>query len=299
MGFGSWIKEKYNAAKTAVKEFVSDAVDVAKDVYQKGKELASAVGTAVTETVKGWMRPKPDQDWGGGQSKTNPGTSVPPKTTPGDSSGGQSKNNTGSNSGGSTNGKSQQELKAELGVRIDLIDQYQKQARKEAKIYEDIAKEAYKKKYEQIVKALGEVMDTKHIQNFINSKSQIFSNLMRNEINSAITYGNRQLKRLMNDTSLSRKEYSDKIQDYVDTIYDQTKDNLLAELQKAFSETDSYIRINAKKFLQDEQEVLKGLKNTMNNLSKEGDAKERELEKIGNEYATLAFVRSLANKKED
>ena len=277
MGFGSWIKEKYNAAKTAVKEFVSDAVDVAKDVYQKGKELASAVGTAVTETVKGWMRPRPGTDWGGGQSK----------------------NNTGSNSGGSINGKTQQELKAELDVRIDLIDQYQKQARKEAKIYEDIAKEAYKKKYEQMVKALGEVMDTKHIQNFINSKSQIFSNLMRNEINSAITYGNRQLKRLMKDTSLSRKEYSDKIQDYVDTIYDQTKDNLLAELQKAFSETDSYIRINAKKFLQDEQEILKGLKNTMNNLSKEGDAKERELEKIGNEYATLAFVRSLANKKED
>ena len=122
---------------------------------------------------------------------------------------------------------------------------------------------------------------------------------MRNEINSAITYGNRQLKRLMNDTSLSRGEYSDRIQDYVDTIYDRAKDNLLAELQKAFLDTDSYIKVNAKKFLQNEQEILKGLKTNMKNLSKEGDAKERELEKIGKEYATLTFVRSIANNKVD
>ena len=37
----------------------------------------------------------------------------------------------------------------------------------------------------------------------------------------------------------------------------------------------------------------------MKNLSKEGDAKERELEKIGKEYATLTFVRSIANNKVD
>ena len=125
---------------------------------------------------------------------------------------------------------------------------------------------------------------------------------MRNEINSAITYGNRQLKRLMNDTSLSRGEYSDRIQDYVDTIYDRAKDNLLAELQKAFLDTDSYIKVNGNYLFvgkQLGQEILKGLKTNMKNLSKEGDAKERELEKIGKEYATLTFVRSIANNKVD
>lgn len=288
MGIGKWIKEKYAAAKATakeiydgVKDFANDVVDVAKDVYAKGKELVSAVGTAVSETVQGWVRPKPKQDWSSGKPTGN-------------SCGGNSGNNVSYGVGRS---KSDTEIKAELGRRIDLIDSYQKQARKEAAVYEKMVKNAYEKKYEKILIALGKVMDTKHIQSYIKLKANIFQHQMRDEVNSSITYGNRKLKKLMNDSNLSDKDYSDKIQEYVDSVYEEAKTDLLDLLQTTFTETDSYIKVNAKKFLQDEQEVLKGLRTNMTNLSKEGEAKEQELEKIGVEYATLALIRVLAKEQ--
>ena len=280
MGFRDWVKNKYDAVKTGVTRFVDRAAEVGKDVvdgavelgkaaynkgkeiYEKGKEIVTAVGTAVTETVKGWKNGVKPTIGDGGH-------------TP---------------SGGKTN----KEEIALLEVRGEVIADYQKQVSKDAKTYEGVVRDAYLKKYNPITKALRDIMDTRHIEKFIKSKSKTFANLMRDEINSEITLGNRKLKRLMDDTSLSQLEYKHAIQDFADKIYDNAKDNLLDVLESAFSETDSYIKIHVSKFLQDEQETLIAMKENMQKLSQEGGARERELEKIGKEYATLSFIRSLA-----
>ena len=282
MGFGDWVKKKYDAVKTGVTRFVDRAKEVGKDVvdgavelgraaynkgkeiFEKGKEIVMAVDTAVTETVKGWKSGVKPTIGGGG--RINPG--------------------------GKTN---HSEDIARLEIRGNVIADYQKHVSKDAKTYEGIVRDAYLKKYKPITKALRVIMDTRHIEKFIKSKSKTFANLMRDEINSEITLGNRKLKALMDDTSLSQLEYKHAIQDFADKIYDNAKDNLLDVLESVFSETDSYIKIHVSKFLQDEQKTLIAMKENMQKLCQEGGARERELEKIGMEYATLSFIRSLAD----
>ena len=297
MGLLGWIKEKAKKAGNWIEEKAEKAKEWVVDKYEKAKEIGKAVKKSVNETIEGWKRPKKSTDWTGGRSTSGGGTS----------SGGSGTSSGGGGTSTSGGGTSTSGYKPTTDIyvinminrRTAIIDSYQESVKSEAVAFENMARRAYLKTYTDMLTTLGEVMEIRAINSFIDKKSKTFKNQMRDEVNSKITIGNRRLIMLMDDTTIGDSEYNRRIQEYADSVFQKAKDNLLLTLQQLITETNQYISTNAKKFLQDEQEVLKGLKDNMFNLSKEGETKEKELEKISSEYSTLLLIKELAEQKVD
>lgn len=288
MGLIGWIKK----ASNWIEEKTEKARDWVVDKYEKAKEIGKAVRKSVNETIEGWTKQKnpPTENWTKGRSTGGGGTST---GGGGISTGG----------GGTTYGRykhaSETSVINMINRRTSIIDSYQERVKSEAVAFENMARRAYLKTYTDLLTTLGEVMEIRAINGFIDKKSKIFKNQMRDEVNSKISIGNRHLIMLMDDTTIGDSEYNRKIQEYADSVFEKAKDNLLLTLQQLISETNHYISTNAKKFLQDEQEILKELKDNLLNLSKEGETKERELEKISSEYSTLLFIKEIAEREVD
>ena len=188
---------------------------------------------------------------------------------------------------------------AETNRRVAVIDSYQEDAKVKAEELEGIARRAYLQTYEDMIETLSQIMDVRTIRNFVSRKSDGFKNQMRDEVNSNISLANHELTDLLDNRSLRGDAYDRSIQSYADKVFNKAKNNLLATLKRAVDETNNYIKTNAGKFLQDQEEILKSLKDNMANLSKEGETGEREFEKVSGEYATLLFVKYLAEKEID
>ncbi len=186
---------------------------------------------------------------------------------------------------------------AEINRRVAVIESYQKDAKVKAEEYESIARRAFLQTYEDTIETLSQILDVKAIRSFVNKKSVVFNNQMRDEVNTKISLANHVLTDLLDDRSLSEDDYDMRIQAYADKVFNKAKNNLLVTLKRAVNETNNYIKTNAEKFLKDQEEILKSLKNNLTNLSKEGETGERELEKVSAEYATLLFIKDLAEKK--
>lgn len=283
MGVLSLIRGLYNS----VGDKLEKAKEWIQDKYKKAKEISVATVRAINRTIKDWEKPdKPSPDWGDVRPKTPTSDANPP-------TGGGNRYISGYKP------SNEYEAKNLINRRTSILERYHKEARKEAVAFEDMARQTYCDTYFYLLSTLDEVMDTRAIESFIDKKSKTFMNQMRDEINSKISIGNRHFNMLLDDTTLKESEYNRKIQDYADSAFQTAKDNLLSTLQQLINETNNYIRVNANKFLQDEQEMLNVLRNNLNQLTKEGEMKQRELERISYEYATLLLIKELSKQKFD
>lgn len=280
MGLSEWLKKK----KEQVTQAYHDTKDWFKDKYEKAKELKDNVKDSIKKTFDGWKKKKPKISTEGARTGSSTGTGTGTEDNIVDIGYVQPKTDSVS------------EWKEIIKRRMKIIDEYQKKVEADAEIFEKMASTSYKKTYNFLNK-LNDVMDVQPIWKFINNKRKSFNHQMRNEVNTGVSIGNPNLVALMNDKSLSNSEYERKIQDYADSIYQKAKNNLLVTLQEVINETNSFIRVNATKFLQDEQIFLNEKKSNLSNLSKQGESKEKELEKIAAEYAALSLVKEIAEKE--
>lgn len=186
--------------------------------------------------------------------------------------------------------------KALLAKRQSMIDAFQEKIKSEAEMYETNARRIYEETYEDLLGELSKIIDINPIRDFIVEKSKTFKNTMKYEVNSKVSLGNKKMVAIMDDESLSLDEYEDKLNAYVDNVYDKARQKLLAKIQKAVNETNEYIHSNAETFLNDEVEVVTSNNLKLKELSKKGSERDAELRKIAEQQVTLSFIQSTTNE---
>ena len=183
-----------------------------------------------------------------------------------------------------------------IAKRQKMIDSFQENNVAGAEIFEANARRVYEETYEALLKEVEKIMDVSPIRNYIVEKSKSFKNIMRNEVNRKISLGSQEMVRIMDDDSLSLDEYEKKLNSYVDKVCDNARKKLLDRIQEAVDETNKYIRINAKTFLNNELEFVKEQNNTLKELSKQGAARDAKILTIAEQRATLQLINSIANE---
>ena len=137
-------------------------------------------------------------------------------------------------------------------------------------------------------------MNINPIRDFVQTKSKEFSNVMRNDLNYNVSINNEKL-----DSLLEKYYYSEigstEVDDYVEGLYDKAKTNLLKLVEKAVEETIKYIKSYTQKYLDDEAEAIRKTKKKLENLKKDGDAREKELLSFAEDETILALIQSIAN----
>lgn len=186
--------------------------------------------------------------------------------------------------------------KAIQAKRQEMIDAFHENHVARANMFETNARRIYEETYENIIEDLSAIFDVNPIRNFIVEKSKTFRNVVKYEVNRKVSLGNKKMTSIMDDETLSLDEYENKLNLYVDTVFNDARKNLLDLIDKAVKETNEYIRSNAEKFLNDEVEVVTTTNNKLKELAKKGAARDAELRTIAEEQATLSFINSLASE---
>ena len=183
-----------------------------------------------------------------------------------------------------------------LSFKRDLIDDYHEDARKKAADCEASSRNLYEDTFEKLYNEFEKIMDINPIRDFVQTKSKEFSNVMRNDLNYDVSVNNKKLDRLLTKYYYSEIDASE-VDDYVDGLYDKAKTHLLELVEKTVDETIKYIKSYTQKYLSDEAEAIRKTKEHLENLKKNGDAREKVLLSLAEEEAILTLIQSIANDK--
>jgi hypothetical protein len=189
------------------------------------------------------------------------------------------------------------EQKSKLKRRATRIHEYQEKVAVQAEEYETTVQRLYSKTYSGFVNELEQYMDVRPIRKFIDGKMKVFENMMRDEVLEKISLQNMQLNDLMDDLESPFEEYCKKIDDYANRVYLTARENLLKNLKKVIEETNNHIKVYANKYIIDITQEAKEHKESLDNLSQEGEVRDAQLLKIASEYSTLLIIKSLAEQE--
>jgi len=191
----------------------------------------------------------------------------------------------------------EKERKSKLKRRATLIHEYQEKVAVQAEEYEITVQRLYVKTYSGFVNELEQYMDVRSIRKFIDEKMKVFVNMMRDEVLEKISLQNMELNALMDDLESPFDEYCKKIDEYANNIYFAARGHLLKLLKKVIEETNNHIKVYANKYIVDITQEAKEHKETLDNLSQEGDIRDAQLLKTASEYSTLLLIKSLAEEQ--
>ena len=189
------------------------------------------------------------------------------------------------------------ERKSKLKRRATLIHEYQEKVAVQAEEYETTVQRLYSKTYSGFVNELEQYMDVRPIRKFIDGKMKVFENMMRDEVLEKISLQNMELNDLMDDLESPFEEYCKKIDDYANRVYLTARENLLKNLKKVIEETNNHIKVYSNKYIIDITQEAKEHKESLDNLSQEGEVRDAQLLKIASEYSTLLLIKSLAEQE--
>ena len=188
----------------------------------------------------------------------------------------------------------EEERKAHLREHMRVLARYQEQVEKEAMSKETKVQKAYDRAYRDILVNLQQYdIDVSDIKRYMNKKRASFANSMRDEVNTKVSPEYRSWRILMEDVNVSDA----KIRAYTDSVYEDAKNNLLDLLANALEETNNYIKQNVDKYIEDKSKALQIQKESLVNMTKDKDSKMKELQKIMEEYAIMAFIQHEAKKE--
>lgn len=157
----------------------------------------------------------------------------------------------------------------------------------------DIQK-AYDRYYKDILIALDQCdIVTTDIRVHISKMKKTFNHVLRDEVNKRVSSEYWEWKELKENP----KTTSRTVQEYTSRVYDEADNMLLEKLRDACEETNEYIEKCVDKFLKDKERALQIKKESLINLTKDKDSKMKELQKIMEEYASMAFIQYEAEKE--
>ena len=188
----------------------------------------------------------------------------------------------------------EKERKSKLKRRATLIHEYQENVAVQAEEYETTVQRLYARTYSGFVSELEQYMDVRSIRKFIDQKMKIFENMMRDEVLQKISLQNMELNALMDDLESPYDEYCAKIDQYANSVYNTARKHLLKRLKEVIEETNNHIKVYANKYIIDITQEAKEHKDTLDNLSQEGDIRDAQLLKTASEYSTLLLIKFLA-----
>lgn len=168
-----------------------------------------------------------------------------------------------------------------------LIAKYQRDVSKNAKMEENAVSDTYDKVHNSIVSKLKEQsIDTGPIEKYIKDQKRRFSNVMRNEVNERVNPCCEEWEDLMND------EYSTEadIKEYTDSVYHDAQHLLYKTLSTVTKDTTVFIEKYVKKYLTDRRNALKKMKQSLVNLTGDEETRNKEIQKLTEEYATMLFI---------
>lgn len=168
-----------------------------------------------------------------------------------------------------------------------LIAKYQRIVSKNAIQEEKAISDIYDEVHKSIVSKLKEQsIDTASIEKYIKEQKKRFSHVMRNEVNERVNPCCEEWEELMDD------EYSTKsdIKEYTDSVYRDAQHLLYDTLSTVTKDTALFIEKYVKKYLSDRRNALKSMKQSLVNMTSDEETRDKEIQKLSEEYATMLFI---------
>lgn len=187
----------------------------------------------------------------------------------------------------------EEEIKRKREKENEVITQYQNKVERRAKSREDAVKKAYLKIYDEYISDFEAVLDDElmtDIKNFVDSASDLFSNTLRDEVNTKVNSSYQPWKQLISSHPTPKQ-----LQDYCDKVYTEADNNLLDLFQAAIEDTNKHISKCINKYNDDKAKALSEMKKSLVKLTSDEETKAQELKKIAEELAVAQFISNEAS----